>query len=340
MDAAANPAKLLLDLMPSINSIGYRLVDAGELHELLHVIADTQTNITATGTNAATAYPLSAANSVISSANGTAGVALPKSLVGLPVTIVNNTANTLYIYPRKSDLLIPLSSSTPGNVPASIGPLSNGKFFCYTPGVWQAITNNFSTGGAAGPPGPPGPPGATGPQGSPGPQGPSGAAGATGPQGPQGIPGPAGTPGTGTPYDQLVYIGGTWTAQRPRYITGCFVPGTLTSSQLLLVHNFTKAVTIPANFGAYLGHISRARGTVAATSSVAIDVQRSAAASPGTFASVGTITFAASAFAATFSSAGGADIAFALGDALALIAPSSADATFANFAATLVGYEA
>jgi hypothetical protein len=117
------------------------------------------------------------------------------------------------------------------------------------------------------------------------------------------------------------------------------VPGILVSSQILLLHTFTKAVTIPANFGAYLGHTSEARGTVAATGSVAIDAQRALAASPGTFASIGTITIAAGALVATFTSTGGAAVTFAQGDALALVAPATPDGTFANFAATLVAYE-
>jgi hypothetical protein len=106
-----------------------------------------------------------------------------------------------------------------------------------------------------------------------------------------------------------------------------------------LLHTFTKGVTIPANFGAYLGHTSEARGFAAATGSVAIDVQRALAASPGTFASVGTITIAAAALVATFATASGIPVVFAQGDTLALIAPAVADSTFAGFAATLVGYE-
>ena len=71
----------------------------------------------------------------------------------------------------------------------------------------------------------------------------------------------------GAQYDQLVFVGGAWTNQRPRYILGCFVPGVMTSMQLLLLHRVTKAITIPANFGAYLGHLSEARGTANATGS-------------------------------------------------------------------------
>jgi len=130
-----------------------------------------------------------------------------------------------------------------------------------------------------------------------------------------------------------------WTVQRPRYVLSCFAPGTPAASQLLLLHRLSKAVTIPANFGAYLGHASMARGTANATASTAIDVQKATSAAPGTFSSVGTITIAAGAMVGTFASAGGAAITFAQGDSIALVAPASPDATFADFACSLAGFE-
>jgi hypothetical protein len=144
---------------------------------------------------------------------------------------------------------------------------------------------------------------------------------------------------SGTTHDQLVYVSGAWTAQRPRWIVSCFVPGIMTASQLLLLQRLSKAVTFPANFGTYLGHTSQGRGTVNATASTAIDVQKALSASPSSFSSVGTITIASGAMVATFASSGGAAVTFAQGDTLALVGPSSPDTTFANFAATLVGYE-
>ena len=128
-------------------------------------------------------------------------------------------------------------------------------------------------------------------------------------------------------------------AAKPKYLLACFVPGTLTASQQLLLHRFSKAVTIPANFGSYLGHASEARGTANATGSTAIVVQKATSAAPGTFSNVGTITIAAGSMVGTFATSGGADITFAQGDSLALVAPGTADATFAGFSATLVGYE-
>jgi hypothetical protein len=130
-----------------------------------------------------------------------------------------------------------------------------------------------------------------------------------------------------------------WTAQRPRWIASTFVPGVPTASQLLLLQRMSTAITFPANFGTYLGHTSMARGTVNATASTAIDVRRATSAAPGTFTSVGTITIAAGTMVATFATSGGAAITFAQGDSISLVAPATPDTTFANFAATLVGYE-
>jgi hypothetical protein len=136
----------------------------------------------------------------------------------------------------------------------------------------------------------------------------------------------------------VAYGGGSSTTA-PRYGIGCYVPGVPTASQNLLMHKFSKAVTIPANFAAYAGHASEAAAAVAATASTAIDVARALTSAPTSFSSVGTITFAATAASGTFASGGGTTITFAQGDVLRLRAPPTPDATLADFAATLVGYE-
>ena len=124
-----------------------------------------------------------------------------------------------------------------------------------------------------------------------------------------------------------------------KYIIGCFVPGLMTASQQLLLHRVTKAITIPANFGAANGHASMARGTVNATASTVIAVQRALSATPGTFTGIGTITIAAGSMVASFATSGGATVSLAQGDTLGLLGPAVPDATFANLAALLVGYE-
>lgn len=171
--------------------------------------------------------------------------------------------------------------------------------------------------------------------GIPGPPGPAGPPGPTGPAGPVGNL----TPGT-TLYDAMSWNGTSWVPVRPRYIVAfSFVGGILPASQLLGIHNFTKAVTFNANWGGYLGHLSEAGGTANATASTVLNIDRALAASPNTFANVGTITFAAGSITPTFASSGGAAVAFAQGDRARLVAPATPDATFANPYVSLIGWE-
>jgi hypothetical protein len=129
-----------------------------------------------------------------------------------------------------------------------------------------------------------------------------------------------------------VYTAGRWLAASTaaaKYVVGCFVPGVLTASQVLLVHRVAKAVTLPANFAAVAGYASQAGGTAA----------KALAASPTSFSNIGTITFAAGGTVPAFATSGGAAVAFAQGDVLRLAAPASADATFAGFSATVAMQE-
>lgn len=124
-----------------------------------------------------------------------------------------------------------------------------------------------------------------------------------------------------------------------KYIFAGSMTGVLTTSQLLLSHKFTTAVTIPANFGDHLGYSSEAGGTAVTTASTVINVDKAMAATPNTFSNVGTITFAIGTVTPTFASSGGTAISFAKGDVVRLVGPASADATFAGFYASIVGFE-
>jgi hypothetical protein len=124
---------------------------------------------------------------------------------------------------------------------------------------------------------------------------------------------------------------------RPRYHLGAYVPGQMSASQNLLFHRFSKGVTIPANFGAYLGHVSEAGGMVGATASTVIQIAKAVAATPTTFTNVASITFAAGAVLGTFSTQ--AAITFAQGDLIRLRGPATADVTFSDFTATIMGWE-
>jgi hypothetical protein len=142
-------------------------------------------------------------------------------------------------------------------------------------------------------------------------------------------------------YDQLVFDGATsqWLNQRAKYIVGSYAPGTPTANQNLLFHRFSKAVTIPANAGTYLGHVSEAAGSVAATASTVVTIAKALSGTPTTFAGVATITFAAGSAVGTFATSGGTTVTFAQGDILRLQAAATPDATLADFHMTLVGFE-
>lgn len=141
--------------------------------------------------------------------------------------------------------------------------------------------------------------------------------------------------------DTLVYDSGTskWLNQRAKYLVSAYVPGTMGDAQYLMFHRFTKAVTFPANFGSYLGHSSKAGGSTNATGSTAIGVYKAASASPTSFSSVGSITIGSGGVTPTFATSGGTTLSFSAGDVILLRAPTPADASFADFYSTLVGYE-
>jgi hypothetical protein len=141
--------------------------------------------------------------------------------------------------------------------------------------------------------------------------------------------------------DILVNVSGQWINARAHYDVGFSAPQTTayTASQVVGHHDFSCAVTIPANFGSYLGRTSRAGGSAVTTGSTVFSVEKAAAATPNTFSQVGTITFATGTVTPTFASSGGTSISFAANDRLRIVAPGTPDATFAGFYATIVGSE-
>lgn len=143
--------------------------------------------------------------------------------------------------------------------------------------------------------------------------------------------------------DVLVYSASaaTFKNQRPQYKIGFSAPQTIPygASQAIGHHAFACGVTIPANFGSYLGNVSQAGGTANATGSTVFNVDRALAASPNSWTNVGTITIAASGVSSTFASSGGSPISFAQGDVMRIVAPATPDATFVGFYSTIVGFE-
>lgn len=124
---------------------------------------------------------------------------------------------------------------------------------------------------------------------------------------------------------------------RPRYEIGAYVPGVPSASQNLLFHKFSKAVTLPANLGAHLGHTTVAGSGSPATATTALTLARAPSGSPTTFSTVATISFSAGSVVGSMSTQ--AAIAFGQGDVLRVRAAASPDATFADVHLSLVGFE-
>jgi len=141
--------------------------------------------------------------------------------------------------------------------------------------------------------------------------------------------------------DVTINSGGTATVARQPYTVAGFVPGTLTASQVMLLHELPVAVTFPANFGASTnGGSSKSGSNTNSTGTATLTIDKCPAASDptsgGNFSNVGSIVFSTG-HAGTFSSSGGSTVACAAGDFLRIVAPGTADATLANVFMTLVG---
>lgn len=139
-----------------------------------------------------------------------------------------------------------------------------------------------------------------------------------------------------TAWNSLAY----WSGNPAKYIIGfSFTAGVLANSQLLGLHEFAVAVTIPANFGVFGIYTSQAGGTANATGSTVITVGKALAASPNSFSTIGTITIGTGTVTPTFATTGGLAQSFAQGDMIRVIGPATADLTFANFYCTIVAHE-
>lgn len=117
------------------------------------------------------------------------------------------------------------------------------------------------------------------------------------------------------------------------YRIGFFFTTTPAVSEVIAIHPVTDAFTLPANFAS---PDSKGACGTNPTASFVLDVQRSLAASPTSFSSIGTITISTGG-AFTFATASGTSKSIAAGDVIKIVAPSPVDATCANVAVTLKG---
>lgn len=139
----------------------------------------------------------------------------------------------------------------------------------------------------------------------------------------------SGNAGTATALQTARTIGGvsfngTTNITQP-FDVHAFYPGIPTASAKVVSVPVARAVGFVANFSGSYGAAS-----AAATASTAFDVQKNGS-------SIGTITFAAAASTATFTTTAGAAQSLAAGDVISIIAPASPDATLADPGFVLAG---
>ena len=107
------------------------------------------------------------------------------------------------------------------------------------------------------------------------------------------------------------------------------------ASQVLMRYVATRAVLIPANFGAVLGSQTRLDCRVAAAGSTTLTVQKALAANTTSFSSIGSIVVnAASRQANTLSTSGGVAQSLAAGDVMQVVGPATPDGALADMAFT------
>lgn len=110
------------------------------------------------------------------------------------------------------------------------------------------------------------------------------------------------------------------------YAPAVFYPGRMrTSGVIMLRHTFVKDCTLPANCDG-----SKGGGTDDADATTVYKIQRALAASPDSFADVGSITYAAGSHIPTFATTGGSDYTFMTGDTMRIVGPDVPDATLSD----------
>ena len=120
-------------VFPTLFDPGFRLEDGSQLNSVLAVPqVASEDAITATGTNQATAYQLSAVISHVTTAAASTGVKLPSGRAGRMVFVFNDGANPIQVYSRDT-------ATIDGTAGATGVALTNAKrcaYFAVAEGVW------------------------------------------------------------------------------------------------------------------------------------------------------------------------------------------------------------
>lgn len=107
-----------------------RVLGAGNAPLSAEVICgDVATGLTATGSTAADALQLSAVVSVVATTAASTGVKLPPAETGAMVTVFNNGANSLTVYPQTG-------STVDGGASVAIATGKERIFFGISPTIW------------------------------------------------------------------------------------------------------------------------------------------------------------------------------------------------------------
>lgn len=137
------PQPTMLDLAPSLQEPGKRLVDTGELKLLFASLMDVILNAAATGTNAATAAPLPSGGFlwVTSSPAIAAGFLMPQGALGQQVRIYADTVSGITLYAPPGGGLVDLDqNSTSASATLIVGGGQTATLVCLGPGVWNRVS--------------------------------------------------------------------------------------------------------------------------------------------------------------------------------------------------------
>src|SRR5215467_11089412 len=130
------PPTTLLDLAPSLQTPGFRLVDAGELFQLFTNLLGFRIVPTAGGATLASGVALGPGLNFIE----TAVVLPPATVLGQVVSVVNNDPafNSLAVFGSEGDFIVQNSentdSATADNIYVGCGVVA--KFTCVKQGYW------------------------------------------------------------------------------------------------------------------------------------------------------------------------------------------------------------
>lgn len=106
--------------------LGAQLQVALRTQAALAILGDMGNSLTATGTNQATAYAITTANSVFTTVDAGTGARLPVTGIADRLHVANCGTNTLMVYPPSGGKLNNMTS----NVPAAIPPNKTADFVC------------------------------------------------------------------------------------------------------------------------------------------------------------------------------------------------------------------